>query len=283
VQKFRRWAPNLPILFTSWGHIPQEDLKGNWGAPLVFADAFTGDAPTLLDELHLVPGCKDKPSMVFRFGVSEEYFRPASPSRKLKEKLGLPLDSRVIYSARSLRPGYNHQTLLTAAPEIIASFPNTFFIFVNNHGHRYADAVSYKEQLLEQSIQLGISEHLRFLEHHEDRSEVAELMQTSDVVVSIPVEDAFPATIFEAMACGAPLVVSNLPDYDGVVDDTNAIRIPPEDDKALAEAIITLLGHEEKRMELRSTGLKTVATKGNMDLEVDGLLDFYQEILARKQ
>jgi glycosyltransferase involved in cell wall biosynthesis len=60
--------------------------------------------------------------------------------------------------------------------------------------------------------------------------------------VSIALDDGFPATIFEAMACGCPLVVSNDRSYDGVVvDGTNAITISPTDTKALSSAFTRIL------------------------------------------
>jgi glycosyltransferase involved in cell wall biosynthesis len=280
VKQYKRWAPAIPVIFTSWGHISSENLLGDWGKNLIQSDGFTGDSPVLLDELLSIPGCEKVPSILFRFGISEDFFCPAPLSIKLLEELNLSPGSKIIYSARSLRPGYNHQTLLKAVPEIINVFPNTYFIFVNNHGHRYADALGYRGLLQDEGRKLGISDHLRFLEHHKDRSKIAELMQTSDVVVSIPPEDAFPATIFEAMACGAPLIVSDLRDYDEIVDDSNAIRISPADDKALADAIKTLLGNDHKRMALRSAGLKTAAIYGNMELEVDRLYGFYQKLTS---
>lgn len=125
---------------------------------------------------------------------------------------------------------------------MVSNFPTKF------DGYRYPDAIEYKKKLCQQIEELGVSAHVRFLEHSIDHARVAELFQTSDVAVSIPVEDGFPATILEAMACGTPLVVSNLRDYDGVVDNSHAMRIAPLDEAGLLNAIILLLTESETRL-----------------------------------
>ena len=278
-KKFKQWMPSIPIVFTSCGHIPKNQLMGSWGQNLTFASGFTADSQSLLDELHSVPGCEHKPAQIFRFGVSEDAFQLAPPSQELKRKLAIPFDGKVIYSARSLRPGYNHLTLVKAMPIVLKSIPEAYFVFVNNHGHRYSDALEYKNQLQDEMEQLGVLSHCRFLEHMENRADLAILFQTSDVVVSIPVEDGFPATIFEAMACGSPLVISDLPDYSGVIDNSNAISIEPTDVRKLAGAITLILTDENVSKNLRIAGLKTIAIKGNMVSELDGLLDYFQIVI----
>ena len=40
---------------------------------------------------------------------------------------------------------------------------------------------------------------------------IADYYRLSDVVVSLPVTDAFPVTALEAMACGVPVVMGDLP------------------------------------------------------------------------
>jgi glycosyltransferase involved in cell wall biosynthesis len=258
-------------------------LGGDWSQQIRYADGLTADSHPVIEELLTIKGCEKKPAMIFRFGISEPAFRPAPQSLELKRKLNLPEDCKLVYSPRSLRDNYNHETLVHAIPSVLECSPNTYFLFVNNHGHRYPDSVEYINKLVTDINNLGISEHIRFLDHHPDHSQVATLFQTSDVVVSIPKIDAFPATIFEAMACGAPLVVSDLRDYDGVVDESNAIRISPMDSFALSVALKKLLTDDVLHAKFRSAGLRTVAEKGNMEREVDNLLDFYQNLILEKK
>lgn len=281
-KKFKHFAPEIPVVFTSWGHIPENLLYGKWGTQLVCCDGFTGDATTLIDELKKVPGCETTASLIFRFGISESSFKPVIPSFELRKTLSIPINSKVVYSPRSLRIGYNHETLVQAIPEILSSVPDTYFIFANNHGHRYPDSVEYKANLENMIRSLGAESHVRFLEHVADHRQVAVRYQEADVVVSIPLEDGFPATIFEAMACGTPLVVSSLEDYRDVIDENNAISVNPKNTSEVAKAVIRVLSSDAEHERLRQAGLKTFEEKGKMENEMDKLLAFYQELINSK-
>lgn len=279
VRKFRRWAANKPIIFTAWGHIPLELRQGDFGKSISDADGFTTDSFTLLNELHEIPGCASKPGEIFRFGVNLSVFTPTRNSNQLKADLTLPFDCKIVYSPRSLRTNYNHETLVRAIPLILEKAPNTYFLFANHHGHRYLDAIAYQEKLKNEIQRFGVVEHVRFLEHRIEHARVAELFQSADVTVSIPLEDGFPATILEAMACGSPLVVSNLPDYEGVVDKRNATLVPAKDVQTLSEAVVALLTDPDLWLRQQQAGLETVHAKGDLTKEVDKLLSFYNRFL----
>ncbi len=275
---FHKIAPNIPIIFTSWGHIPDHMLHGKWGKNIQYAAGLTADAPTLIDELKSIDGCGTIPATIFRFGVSESTFCPAPNYTELKRELSIPLESKIVFSPRSLRAIYNHTTLIKSIPKIIERIPNTYFLFVNNHGHRYKDAEEYKSILFNLGNELGVNSNIRFLEHLVDHSMVAKRYQSADVVVSIPLKDGFPATIFEAMACGVPLIVSDLPDYKGVINNQNAILINPRQEDELTEAIIKVLTNPKFKQNLVKEGLLTYRKQGTMSGEVDKLIAFYKQL-----
>jgi len=160
---------------------------------------------------------------------------------------------------------------------IVESIPSAHFLFVNAHGHRYSDAAAYIEKIKEMIAARGVLERVRFIEHiSHDR--ISKYYSAANVTISIPIEDSFPATIFEAMACESPLVVPDLPDYAGVVDSTCAMLIQPTDHEGLAQAVITLARDQKPRESLISNGLQIARTHGNLDFEVDRLMEFYQEV-----
>lgn len=277
---FKRYAPQIPLIFTTWGHISDKLLSNRWGSHIAFSDGITGDAQTLIDELRVIRGCENKPSLIFRFGVNEDSFKPSQNPIHIKKKLSIPPDGRIVYSPRSLRSIYNHETMIMAINRILDKHPSTYFLFVNNHGHRYPDSVEYKDKLLGLVTNMGVEDKVLFLDHEEIHEKVAERYQAADVVVSIPLNDGFPVTILEAMACGVPLVVSALDDYRDVVDDTNAIRVCPTDSREVANAIIKLLSSSKERTKLIQAGLKTFNEKGRMVGELDKLLAFYEMFLV---
>ena len=62
--------------------------------------------------------------------------------------------------------------------------------------------------------------------------------------------------IIEAIACGLPIISSNLPFNDEILDETNSIRIDVSDEKQLFDAITLLNEDTEYRKQLSEGSLK---------------------------
>ena len=67
------------------------------------------------------------------------------------------------------------------------------------------------------------------------------LMKRTDVMVSASVFEGSPNVILEAMACGTPLVVSDIPAHRELLDDQTAIFVNPAGPRELADAITAVL------------------------------------------
>jgi len=65
-----------------------------------------------------------------------------------------------------------------------------------------------------------------------------------------------PNAIIEAMACGLPVVSSNIPALRETVDDSAAILVDPMDLDAIAQAIESLARDESSRRRLAEGALR---------------------------
>ena len=97
----------------------------------------------------------------------------------------------------------------------------------------------------------GVGERVLFF-GHAPQSKLALYQQAADVLL-MPFPDTphyrnhmSPVKMFEYMASGRPIIASNLPTIREVLNDTNAVIVPPGDPHALAEMISSLL-HDPKR------------------------------------
>jgi glycosyltransferase involved in cell wall biosynthesis len=61
--------------------------------------------------------------------------------------------------------------------------------------------------------------------------------------------EALPLALLEAMAAGLPCVATDVGDIRAAVGDA-VLLVPPEDDRALAAALDSLLGDPERRVAL---------------------------------
>ncbi|HET8584576.1 MAG TPA: glycosyltransferase family 4 protein, partial [Casimicrobiaceae bacterium] len=62
--------------------------------------------------------------------------------------------------------------------------------------------------------------------------------------------ESFGLVLAEAFACATPAVATNIPGYAAVATPDAATLIPPNDVDALADAVIAMLGDEERRVEM---------------------------------
>jgi glycosyltransferase involved in cell wall biosynthesis len=71
--------------------------------------------------------------------------------------------------------------------------------------------------------------------------------------------EGFGLPPLEAMACGAPVITSQIPAITETVGTTAARLVSPTDTQALARSIIELFENENERRHLSSNGLQRAA------------------------
>jgi glycosyltransferase involved in cell wall biosynthesis len=93
---------------------------------------------------------------------------------------------------------------------------------------------------------------------------------------------SFPTKMFEYMAMGLPVVVSDFPLYKEVVESHGCgICVDPDDVDAIAGAFRNLIENPARAREMGENGRRAVRTRYNWDTELLKLSAFYQnEILT---
>lgn len=84
------------------------------------------------------------------------------------------------------------------------------------------------------------------------------LYNLADCFVFPSLYEGFGLPVLEAMACGTPVVCSNLASLPEVAGDA-ALLVDPREPAALAQAILDVLGDETLRGRLREAGLRRAA------------------------
>ena len=104
---------------------------------------------------------------------------------------------------------------------------------------------------------------VEFLGRVSDQEKV-QLFRTADVYVSPATgRESFGIVLLEAMAAGTAIVCSDIHGYKGVVKrDEQALLVPPGDHRALAGAILRLVGDPGLRERMSESGLERVQEFG---------------------
>jgi len=105
----------------------------------------------------------------------------------------------------------------------------------------------------------------------------------SDLLVlpSTTMGEAFGVVLLEAMACGKPVIASNLPGVRSVVGDgQDGLLVRPGDAADLAQKLQRLLADAPGRQEMGQRGRKKVEEKYDWPRIVPRLVEVYTEVLS---
>lgn len=96
--------------------------------------------------------------------------------------------------------------------------------------------------------------------------------------------ESYPTKVFEYMAMGLPVIASNFPLYQEIIERHNCgICVDPHNPQELAKAVNTLLTDNELAAAMGANGRRAVEEVYNWQNEERKLLDLYQELIIQPQ
>jgi glycosyltransferase involved in cell wall biosynthesis len=107
----------------------------------------------------------------------------------------------------------------------------------------------------------------------------ADAYRSAQVVLLTSISEGFPFAVLEAMACGRPVVAT---DVGGVAEAVghDGVLVPPRDPVAVAQATITLLGDPELRRSLGHRARERVTSQFTVSRCVSNYRQLYQDIVG---
>lgn len=173
----------------------------------------------LVDSLH----CPPERVRIIHNGVDTSFYDPRSDRAALDE-FGIPLDAPVVGIVAALREEKDHRTLLRAAEIAVQEIPNLHILIVGQGAIR--------PELESFAAELGLSAQVHFAGA---RSDVQRILRAVDIFTLSSVKETFPISVLEAMACGRPVVCTNVGGVaEAVVMGETGYLVPPGDAQTLA-------------------------------------------------
>lgn len=142
-------------------------------------------------------------------GVDIREFHPVAAAERhaLRERMGLPVAARLVIMPARLTRQKNQALVIGCARDILQAAPRTHFLFAGSGGD---------EQMLRNlAEQCGVSRNVSFLGN---RADMPELLSACDVAVLPSTKEGFSNAVIESMACGLPVVASNVGGNSEVID-----------------------------------------------------------------
>jgi glycosyltransferase involved in cell wall biosynthesis len=205
--------------------------------------------------------------------AARDIFRPIPIEETSETRRRLQIEDDFILFVGTIEPRKNLLTLLKAFEEILRSTSlRPQLVICGREGWLTGELFSYLRKS-------GVEDHLRFTGYLTDE-DLCALYSSCRAFVYPSLYEGFGLPPLEAMACGAPVITSNIPAITETVGTTAARLISPTDTQALARSIIELFENENERRRLSSNGLKR-ASQFSWERTARLTLEVYTQLLRR--
>lgn len=269
-----------PLVLTAWGSDvliePKKSMTKRYFIKYALkkADVITCDAEHMKQAMGRL-GVEPEKIELVRFGIDTLKFKPAEKSEELTTKLGLD-DAPTVISLRNLEPLYDIESLIRAAPLVLKEVPGTKFVI--------AGRGSNENSLKDLAETLNVTNSVKFIGFIPN-DELPQYLTAVDVYVSTSLSDAgIAASTAEAMACGLPVVVTDVADNRWwVKDGENGFIVPVKDPRFLAERIIYLLKNVHIRKQFGDANRTKIEENNDYYREMAKMEDIYQELMKRRE
>jgi glycosyltransferase involved in cell wall biosynthesis len=269
---FHPWAVSV------WGSDVLLDAKAGRMSRLLArlalrsADLVTGGSDHLV-RAAVAAGARPERTAYVHMGVDTDAFSPGPASADLRARAGTA-GSRVILSPRAIAPVYRQDVVL----EAFSRLPSDTVLVLTRFGAREAELAGFQARV----AALGVAGRVRILPAL-PADDVPDLYRLADVVVSVPLSDGGPQTIVEALACGRPVVASDLPPVREWLDvlDPGAL-VPVGDVEATARAIERALARDAvERDERGAKARAAVVARAGRAATVARIDALYRQLVRR--
>lgn len=173
-------------------------------------------------------------------GIDTSVFAPR-PSHYLPEDFGWAYDDRILLVVARLHSSKGVDIALRTMSHLLRKASDVRLI-VRGSGPELV-------KLRQLAIKLKILDAVRIVGRL-SRDEMVSLYNLAHVVVCTSRNDLLPFALMEAGACGRPVVAADVGAIRDIVVDRDTGLVVGRDERALGEAILTLLGDEKLHEEL---------------------------------
>ena len=209
----------------------------------------------LFDNGFLSSDCEEK-TVVYINGVNQEIFYPDDKASARRD-LDLPENDFIVLFVGT----FNENKGVMCVSEAIDQLDGAKVIFIGS-GSLLPDC--------EGTLFCGSC----------DNKTVAQYMRASDCFVLPTRSEGCCNAILEALSCGLPVISSELPFNEGILDENNSIRIDPDDVSQIKDAILQFRDNDETRKKLVD-GVLVSAKNFSVEKRAKDVIEFMDEVIEK--
>ena len=218
----------------------------------------------LAEEMKKSPVLGAFPVSVLPYGTDTHMFQPRD-QLMARERFDIPRVAKVVlfvaHAATEKRKGWD---LFLKATEAFRTDPEVFVLAVG-YGSKNND----------------LGARAKTIESVDDELTMSFVYSAADVFVVPSLQDNFPNTALEALACGLPVVafdVGGIPDM--VRNNCTGVLVEPGNSRALRAAIGELLNDESRRRQMSANCRRIAVEEYGMDVQARRYEGLYTSLLG---
>jgi len=214
---------------------------------------------------------------------SEEFWPVAKPVARAR--LDLPTGERIILQVTRMVPRKGVETTIRGFARMVARdpAPARLVLVGGDSDDPNPEATPEIGRLAAIAEQCGVADRVLFA-GRKGREQLKTYYSAADVFVTLPWYEPFGITPLEAMACGTPVIGSNVGGIKFTVrDGETGYLLPPRDPDALAERLLHLHRHPELLTSLGCQGIRRVHDIFTWRQVGNAVAALYEEVLAGRE
>jgi teichuronic acid biosynthesis glycosyltransferase TuaC len=215
-------------------------------------------------------GAKPEKVKVLHNGVDLVKFRPLDGKREeIRRKLGISKDAVVVLTVRRLVYKNGIDTLIETANIAVKKNPKIIFLVVGK-GPDFNNVQLRIEQL-------GIEKNFRLTGFVKDEDLPFYYNAADFFVLPSKSGEGLPLVALEAMACGLPVIATNVGGIREILMKDYGKLVPPNNPELLAKAILEFsdIDFSSRKKEMRAI----MEEKYSWDKNVERLIEIYEELI----
>ena len=176
----------------------------------------------------------------------ESRFKPTPLSANTRQRYSIP-DKPYLFSVGTVQPRKNYSRVIKALHSLGNKYEDIIFVIAGGKG--------WLQDEMYATIQQTEMQHRVYLIGFADDEDLPALYSNATITVVPSLYEGFGFPVLESMACGTPVITSNLSSLPEVAGNA-AILVDPYSVSEIATAIETLLTSSEQRKMLVQRGLE---------------------------
>ncbi|MFZ5857524.1 MAG: glycosyltransferase family 4 protein [Chloroflexota bacterium] len=256
-----------PILTMSWGFDLMDDVhKSKWMERITYfvlrrSTFFTSDAMVTRDKA-VKYGMNPDRTVVFPWGVNLQDFSPSTVNRP-------PSENFTLFCNRSWESRYGVDVLARAFVKVAQQNPNVDLLLLGGGS---------QGQAIRQILQRGGVLDRVTMPGYVTQKDLPRFYHMADLYISPSHVDGSSVSLMEALACGLPCLISDIPaNKEWVFEGENGWLFPDGDADALAAKILDAIRQREKLPEIGA------AARRSAEMRADWKKNFGQLLVAYEQ